>query len=311
MPNSNLKPLSVEGFYTSWKDELGIDLLPNSKGLERIISSQKVQKPGLRMIDKNIPLEEGKIQILGSTEVSYLDNLSKQEQKRIATLISEQNVPCFIFSKGIVPNKYFTNELIKKGIPLFSTNSGTEKLISSINNILSLRLAPFTTMHGVLIDIHSMGVLITGRSGIGKSECALDLITKGSKLVADDVVEIRKIDQNTLLGSGPNNIKYLMEIRGVGIVNIKDLFGPASVMDEREIDMVIELNRWDQDVEYDRLGIEIKTFNIIEIEVPYVVIPVSPGRNVSSIIEVAVRNQILKSAGLDDRSALKKDLNIS
>ncbi|MBF8302386.1 MAG: hprK, partial [Candidatus Dadabacteria bacterium] len=159
------------------------------------------------------------------------------------------------------------------------------------------------------IDIHGLGILILGKSGIGKSECALDLIIRGSKLVTDDVVEIRKVGTSKLIGSGPEIIRYLMEIRGVGIINIKDLFGTASVMDRREIDMVIELAHWDPDTDYDRLGIDQNSFTVMEVDLPYLVLPVSSGRNMATIIEVAVRNQLLKSTGVygaekfEDRSA--------
>lgn len=164
------------------------------------------------------------------------------------------------------------------------------------------------TFHGVLMDIHRLGVLILGKSGVGKSESALDLIAKGSKFIADDIVEIRRISNTKLIGSGPENIKYLMEIRGIGIVNIKDLFGTTSVMDSREIEMVIELEQWDQNNEYERLGLETKSYKILDLPLPYVIIPVSPGRNIATIIEVAVRNQILKNSGINSAHEI---LNIS
>lgn len=289
-------PLEVGELYEAWGGELQIEIIAGRGGLRRKIRSNRVQKPGLRMIEPNIVLDDGKAQILGRTEVSYFNKLSPDEQAKISDALSSQDVPCFIISKGLTPPEPLRAACEEKQMPLLITELYTGKLISTLNAVLEERLAPFVTVHGVLIDIHGVGVLILGKSGIGKSECALDLILRGSKLVADDVIEIRKIGTSRLIGSGPENIRHLMEVRGVGIINIKNLFGTASVMDKREIDMVIELAQWSLDTEYDRLGLDRKTHTVMEVELPFLVIPVSPGRNTATIVEVAVRNQLLKSS---------------
>jgi HPr kinase/phosphorylase len=290
-------PLEVGELYDVWTKELQIKIIAGQKGLGRKIRANRVQKPGLRMIEPEIQLEEGKIQILGRTEVSYFNKLSMHKQETTADILCSQDVPCFIVSKGLIPPEPFRAVCKDKQMPLFTTELHTGRLISTLNALLEERLAPFVTAHGVLMDIHGIGVLILGKSGIGKSECALDLILGGSKLVSDDVVEIRKVG-NTLIGSGPEIIKHLMEIRGVGIINIKDLFGTSSVMDGREIDMVIELAQWNPDTEYDRLGLDPKSYSIMEVDLPFLIIPVSPGRNTATIVEVAVRNQLLKSSAV-------------
>lgn len=297
-------PLEVRELYDSWRRELRIEIIAGRGGLWRKVRSNRVQKPGLRMIEPNIMLEDGKVQILGRTEISYLNKLPSDEQERISDALSSQDVPCFIISKGLIPPEVLRSACEKKQMPLFTTELYTGRLISTLNMVLEERLAPFVNVHGVLIDIHGLGVLIIGKSGIGKSECALDLILKGSKLIADDVIEIRKIGTSKLIGSGPENIRHLMEVRGVGIINVKDLFGTASVMDKREIDMVIELAQWSLDTEYDRLGLDQKTYTIMEVELPFLVIPVSPGRNTGTIVEVAVRNQILKSSTISPAEVL-------
>ncbi|MBI2487664.1 MAG: HPr(Ser) kinase/phosphatase [Deltaproteobacteria bacterium] len=291
-------PLKIKEIYGAWGKELQIELISGYDGLNREIRSNRVQKPGLRMIEPDIQLEEGKIQVLGMTEVSYFDKLSFEEQENVADVLTTQDVPCFIISKGLTPPELLKKSCEKRLMPLLTTKLGTGRLISILNGILEERLAPFVSVHGVFIDIHGLGVLILGKSGIGKSECALDLILRGSKLIADDVVEIRRLGTSKLIGSGPENIKHLMEIRGVGIVNIKDLFGMASVMDKREIDMVIELAQWDPNAEYDRLGLDQNIYTIMEVNLPYLVLPVSPGRNTATIVEVAVRNQLLRSSGI-------------
>lgn len=302
MKSSEKKHLDVKEFYDRWGKRLNIKLIAGRENLSRKIKSVSVQKPGLRIIEPEIKLDKGKIQVLGKTEIDYLDKADKKKREKILKFLSNKSIPCFIFTKGFQPKKIVLDLFIAKVIPIFKTKHSTGKLILEINEILAEYFAPIKTIHGVLIDIHRLGVLI-----IGKSECALDLIIKGAKLITDDVVKIQKISNSKLIGTGPENIKYLMEIRGIGIVNIKNLFGTTSVMDKREIDMVIELDHWDTNKEYERLGIETKTYSILDLDLPFVVIPVSPGRNISTIIEVAVRNQILrrnKSNIIDDKNIL-------
>ncbi len=298
MPNSDTgKPLRVEELLGSWGEELEIELLAGEKGLARGITSDRIQKPGLKLLDPQLKLDKGTIQILGKTEVAYFERLRAAEKKSVTESLMSQDVPCFIITRDLTPDKRLLEACEKNRIPLFSTKLYTGKLISMLQDILEVRLAPFATAHGVLLDVHRLGVLLLGKSGIGKSECALDLILRGSKLISDDIVEIRKVGPERLVGNGPERIKHLMEIRGVGIINIKDLFGTTSVMERREIDMVIELVQWNPETEYDRLGIETGAYNILGIDLPHLVIPVSPGRNTATIIEVAARNQLLKQSG--------------
>jgi len=298
MKNSeNNHSLSVRDFYGKFGEKLCLEPVCGEKGFERLIISSSAKKPGLRMIEKRIELEDGTVQVLGRTEISYINGFRDGTQEKIITSLLSNNIPCFILSKGSRPQASFSGHFERKNIPLFTTTLSTGKLISIMNELLAEEFATRITVHGVLLDVHNMGVLILGKSGIGKSECAIDLIIQGSKLIADDVVEIRKIGSHTLIGVGPENIRYLVVVRGIGIVNIKDLFGTTCVMEKREIEIVIELHQWDSETEYDRLGIDTKTYSILDIELPYVVLPVSPGRNMASIIEVAVRNQILKETG--------------
>lgn len=294
----------VRELFKSWSKDLGLNLVAGKKGLNRNIKLDRVQKPGLRMIESNIQLEDGKIQIFGRTELNFFDSLPLVRQKKIAEVLAEKDIPCYIISKGLIPPDPLRRAFEKRNVALFVTDLYTGRLISALNYILEERLAPFITKHGVLMEIHSLGVLILGKSGIGKSECALDLILRGSKLIADDIVEIRRIGVSKLMGSGPGNVRHLMEIRGIGIVNIKDLFGTTSVMDKREIDMVIEMSQWNPEENYDRLGLDRRSYKVMDVEVPYLVIPVSPGRNTSTVVDVAVRNQLIKrkhkSAAVED-----------
>ena len=299
MSQKNNISVTVNELFDNYSDRLGLECLSNTVNLTNIITSIRVQKPGLRIIENNIKLEKGKIQILGKTEISHINKIDNNKSSKLLKKLTSQDVPCFIMSKGVKPNKNFIDSFNESNIPLLKSKSTTGKLISEINEILAEKLAPMETFHGVFMDIHRLGVLILGKSGVGKSESALDLIQQGAKFIADDIVEVRRISNNKLIGSGPSNIKYLMEIRGIGIVNINDLFGTTSVMDKREIDMVIELEQWNQNNEYERLGLETKSYKILDLQLPYVIIPVSPGRNIATIIEVAVRNQILKNSGVN------------
>ncbi len=289
--------LSVGNFYGKFGEKLCLEPISGENGLERRIISPSAKKPGLRMIEEKIELEHGNIQVLGRTEISYINGFPDRTREKIISNLLSNDIPCFILSKGARSGKSFTDHFEKKSVPLFSTTLGTGKFITILNELLAEEFATRITVHGVLLDVHHTGVLILGKSGIGKSECAIDLIIQGSKLIADDVVEIRKIGSQTLVGVGPENIRYLVEVRGIGIVNIKDLFGTTCVMEKREIDLVIELHRWDSETEYDRLGLDMKTYSILDIDLPYIVLPVSPGRNMASVIDVAVRNQILKETG--------------
>ena len=298
MKNSeNSHSLSIGDFYGKFGEKLFLECISGKDGFERRIISPSAKKPGLRMIEKKIELESGNIQVLGRTEISYINGFPAKTQKKIISNLLSNDIPCFILSKGARPEESFVEYFEKKRIPLFATTLGTGKFITILNELLAEEFATRITVHGVLLDVHHTGVLILGKSGIGKSECAIDLIIQGSKLIADDVVEIRKIGSQTLVGVGPENIRYLVEVRGIGIVNIKDLFGTTCVMEKREIDMVVELHQWDSETEYDRLGLDMKTYSILDIELPYIVLPVSPGRNMASVIDVAVRNQILKETG--------------
>lgn len=310
MKNSKDISLSVDEINSSWAEKLGLKLLHKGNTLDRKISSKRIQKPGLRIIEKDLKLDKKKIQVLGKTEVAYLKKLSRENQKKIINKLSKSDVPCLIFSKGTATEKILQKDFKKSDVPVFKAKYDTGKLISTINDFLAEALAPKMTVHGVLLDVDRVGVLILGKSGVGKSECAIDLIIKGAKLIADDVVEIRKVSENKLIGTGPENIRFLIEVRGIGIVNIKDLFGTTSVMDKREIEMVIELDEWNSEKEYERLGIDKKTISLLDVELSHTVIPVSPGRNMASIIEVAVRNQILKKSNPLEISNLNKNLLI-
>ena len=206
-------------------------------------------------------------------------------------------ISCFIITKGLTPPDFLLESADKAGIPVLGTHHQSSTFISLITKFLEERLLPTTHLHGVLIDVLGVGVLLTGKSGIGKSECALDLVIRGHRLVADDMVFIKKKMPAALVGQAEETIQHLMEIRGLGIINIKDLYGVSSIREKKIIDMVLELVEWNPDQEYDRLGVDDRRTTILGVDVPHICIPVRPGRNLGSIIEVAARNFLLKGMG--------------
>jgi len=295
--SSDTLEIPVSELYSNWGKDLRLDIITGQKGLTRKITSDEVLRPGKISIDTQIT-KKGKVQILGRVELKHFYTMSAGGKKEFTDSLLSGQPPCFILSKGLIPEALLKKACQKTNTPFFITGHFTGKLITTLESFLRERLTPFATAHGVLLDVYGVGVLVLGESGIGKSESALDLINRGSKLISDDIVEIRKSTSSRLSGKGPEHTKHLMEIRGVGIINIKDLFGKASVMAKREIEMVIELVQWNPDTEYDRLGLDVNTFSILDVELPYLQIPLSSGRNTATIIEVAARNQLLKQSGI-------------
>ena len=289
--------LEVAELARTWGKELQIELIAGQDGLKRKVTINSVQEPGQKLIDPQTENKPGEIQILGRNSISNFNKLPDSTKLKVLRSLLSIDIPCLISQREILPGEELRKACEETNVPLFTTKLPVQELISRLNKILHDRIIPLTTAHGVLMDIQGLGVLILGKSGIGKSENALDLINRGSKLISDDVVEIEKSVSGELFGSGPERIKHLMEIRGIGIINIMDLFGRASVMDRRRINMVIELVEWNSDTEYDRLGIDENVYNIMGVELPYLLIPVTLGRNTATIIEVAARNQLLKSKG--------------
>lgn len=277
--------------------QLHLELLAGKEALGKKILIPCIQKPGLALTGDISGLHTGRIQVLGKSEIQYVQNLPAQQKKSIIKKLCSVNVACYVLTCNNPPPQQLKDECKKNQIPLFTTPLLTPTFINRVTRFLEDKLTASTCIHGVLMDVFGVGILITGKSGIGKSECALDLVLRGHRLVADDIVNIKKKPPATLYGMGSEIIKYHMEIRGLGIINIKDLFGIAAIRDRKLIELVVELHEWNPNVEYDRLGIEEKKYTLLDVHIPFIQIPVRPGRNITSIIEVAARNQLLKMGG--------------
>ncbi len=289
--------LSLQEILNDSEYGLGLVLLAGERGLTHRIASSRIQKPGLALAGYTEHLHPTRIQVLGNTEISYLEQIDDQIAIDSIRKLCSFPISCFIITKGLHPPQFLLDQAEACGIPVLNTQHQSSTFISLITKFLEERLLPTTQMHGVLMDVLGVGILLSGKSGIGKSECALDLVIRGHRLVADDMVFIKKKMPAALVGHSEEAIQHLMEIRGLGIINIKDLYGVSSIREKKIIDMQLELVDWDPAHEYDRLGIDDRRVTILGVDIPYICIPVRPGRNLGSIIEVAARNFLLKGMG--------------
>jgi HPr kinase/phosphorylase len=293
--------------------DLGLKTVAGESGFSRPISWGRIQRPGLAFAGFLAFIKPGRIQILGESELNYLDTMPADVRADRIASICALPVAAFVVTKGQRVPEDLARECRAREVPLLVSKQTTSVVIQSITRILEDELAPSATVHGVLVDVYGMGVLLLGDSGIGKSECALDLIQRGHRLVADDVVEIRKYPNGSLVGRAAEMIRYHMELRGIGIINIKHLFGVSAVRLSKSIELVIELERWDPTKKYDRLGLDGETYSILDRPRPFLRLPVASGRNIALLIEIAARNELLKTQGYDAAKefALKVDEQIA
>lgn len=291
--------LTVEALMRVCGPEMDLKLVGGRNGLDNRISNPEFNRPGLAFAGFFEVFSFDRIQILGNTEMSYLRNLETVERTQRIKSTFRFKIPCIIITNGneTLPELIaLTDEF---SIPLITTTQPTTRLVSLLNNFLERVFAPVVNVHGVLLDVFGMGALIMGRSGAGKSECALELIERGHRLIADDMVILRRLSKDNLVGRSSDMLRYHMEIRGLGILNVEKLFGIASVVEEKRVDLVVKLEHWDESVEYERLGIDDRFYTIFDVQVPEYVIPVQPGRNISLMIEMAALTQRLKDTGFN------------
>ena len=261
------------------------------------VTQPDINRPALQMAGYFEHFEATRLQIIGFEEYSYMESLTETRQEIIYERLLDNPIPGVIFCRELKPNDLFRKIAVKHGVPLLMTKKATSAFTAEIIRWLNVKLAPMISVHGVLVDVYGEGVLITGESGIGKSEAALELIKRGHRLVTDDVVEIRKVSDETLIGTAPDITKHFIELRGIGIVDVKTLFGVSSVKDSQSIDLVIRLEDWDKDKEYDRLGLEEDYIEYLGNRIVCHNIPIRPGRNLAIICESAAVNHRQKKMG--------------
>ncbi len=288
--------------------DLQLTLVAGERGRQRRINSSRIQKPGLALTGFTEHLHPHRVQVFGNTEVSYLLTLPLARQHEVLDSLFEEELACIVVTKGIEPPPALSEACEKAGLTLMRTPLLSSAFIQQVQSFLDESLTESSSLHGVLIDVFGVGILLLGKSGIGKSEIALDLVMRGHRLVADDIVDVTRRRQG-VYGTGNAVIRHHMEIRGLGIINVKDLFGVSAVRERKLIELVIELHEWDPNQEYDRLGVEDRFMNIVGVDVPLSVVPVRPGRNMTTIIEVAARNQLLKQQGHHSAREFAERLN--
>lgn len=288
---------------------LDLEVLNASSKDEMDINSTDLNRPGMQFFGFYEYFAFERPQVIGKVEMTYLESLEPETRRSIMEVYMSYKLPCIVVCWGMIPPKELLDLARAHDIPVFQSNAKTTKFSLQAIMYLNRCLAPHVTRHGVLVDVYGVGVLLTGESGVGKSEAALELIKRGHQLVADDVVDICRVADDRLIGEAPERVRHFMEIRGIGIIDIRAMYGVGSVIVSKSIDMVIHMEKWDQNKEYDRLGLTEETVTILGVKVPYQIMPVRPGRNLAIIIEVASRNLSLKRLGYSAAHELDRRLN--
>ena len=290
---------------------LSIELLAGANGLGRHITSPYIQKTGLALAGFHEYLQPGRILLFGESEVRFLESLDTDTRRQALGKCFNADLPCLLVTGGAEVPAELVLEGERANVPILRTPVPTAAAIGKLTAMLEDRLAHREIIHGVLVDILGLGVLIVGESGIGKSECALDLVVRGHRLVADDTVEVRRRSESIVIGSCPEITRHHMEVRGLGLINIRDLFGVASTRTSKRVELVVHLERWDPGREYDRLGLDDAAYDLIGLKVPLIKMPVATGRNLAILVEVAARNQLLRMRGINAARELVARLDAS
>ena len=299
--NSNDQPaITVSEFLAHAPAQLELRILAGERGADaRELTTPRIQKLGLALAGFTHYIHSGRLQIVGQSEIWFIGQLEPEKRRQAIHNLALERISCVLVTKGLEPPPELVAAAEEAALPLLSTPVVSSIAISAVTEYLQEKLAPLAIRHGVLLDVYGLGVLIEGSSGIGKSECALDLVAHGHRLVSDDVVEVRRIGAERLLGTAPKLLREHLEIRGLGIINIRDLYGVSAISMAKNIDLSIRLERWEEASEVDRLGIDAQAVEILGVSVPQVLIPVSPGRNLSTLVETAARVQLLRGRGYD------------
>ncbi len=299
--------LSVKNFYDGLKDRLKLATLTPQVAPNRKIHSAEINRPGLALSGFYDYFAFDCVQVLGKTEIRFLNKMEGPERQRNLDKFFSYRIPCIIATKNQILPKDFIRRAIQANIPILRSPFRTSKVASQVTVFIEEASSPQMTIHGTLLEVYGVGILILGKSGVGKSECALELVERGHRLVADDIVEIRKNTQN-LVGFSNKTLLYHMEIRGIGIIDIRAIFGVRAVRDTKRIDLAVTLEDWEGEYDYERVGLEEKTYELLGMQIPHLLIPVRPGRNVPILLETAALNQRLKVMGVSSPQEFNRKL---
>ena len=290
-------------------DEFKLEVLHRPKNHEDIkIVNNEVNRPGLQIAGFFDYYDNTRIQVIGMVEISYLSKLTSDERKKCFNRLFEHGMPAVIITRDMQPPEELLEAAKEFDVAFCRTNMSTSRFVSAIIAYLNVQLAPRVTMHGVLVEVYGEGILLLGDSGVGKSETAIELVKRGHRLVADDAVEIKRVSDQSLVGSAPDIIRHFVELRGIGIIDVKMIFGMGAVKNTEKIDMVINLEPWQDKKMYDRLGLNTEYNNILGIDITSLTVPVKPGRNLAVVVEVAAMNNRQKKMGYNAAEALNNRL---
>jgi HPr kinase/phosphorylase len=306
-----MSSITLRDFFEEKKKEWKLRLLAGEKGLDREVKTSEVSRPGLLLAGFETYFPSERIQLLGKTEMAYLSTLSPKAKREAIERLYKHSPPAMIFTRDLKPPKSFFNLSEERNIPLFSTPENTTIFARCLSEYLSYKLAPQMVLHGTLIDVYGVGILLTGRSGIGKSECALDLVARGHVLVADDLVRLVHYPPGNLTGSSAasdSSMKHFIEIRGVGLIDVYSLYGIRSVRDTKKVEIHVELIDWSEALDYERIGIKEETTDFLGVKIPYLRLPLNPGKNIAMILEVIAMSYHLKEKGISPAEMFEKIL---
>jgi HPr kinase/phosphorylase len=298
--------LPVHLFFQEKRAIYGLELLTESAESERPITVREINRPGMCLAGYTGNFLHDRIQILGETEWRYLQTLPPADVERSIDLLFQFPLVCIIVCKGLDPPPYLIERANAQHVPVFRTPGSTTPFIHSLTDYLTVVFAPRDSLHASLVDVYGVGLLFTGRSGIGKSETALDLIERGHRLVADDVVDVFRKGEDVLIGSGRKLLEHCMEIRGIGIIDVREIFGIRAIRIQKRVEVVVRLEQWSSERDYDRHGLERETTHILGVPVPTVVIPIFPGKNITVLAEVVSLDHMLRTYGFSAAENLQQ-----
>jgi len=310
LKNKETKKTSITvGFlFEAAKKRFQLQQLNGQVGFDNVIKDKNLHRPGLALAGYVELFTYNRLQLFGNTEIKYLQSLDRQKRMKAFETLLEFQIPCMVLTNGNLLEKELLEAAGRKGIPIFGTSLETTKIAYFLADFLDDQFSPQLVLHGSFVDVYGVGVLVTGRSGIGKSEIALDLVERGHRLVADDVVTVTRKGEGILMGAGTDLVKHFMEIRGLGLLDIRSMFGIRAIRFQKRVEIVVELEDWKGDQDYTRTGLDEDIIPILSVEIPHVLLPIFPGKNVTVITETIALNYLLKHYGYDAAKEFSKRL---
>ncbi len=305
---SSIEHITVGAFFKENKERLKLSLLSSENGFNRKITMGDIHRPGLALAGFVDLFSYDRVQLLGNTEIRYIKTLSEKQLIQSIDRVIEFEIPCFIISNSNKAPKYLLEASRRRSISIFGTPMTTTTLIHLMGDYLDMKFAPRTSTHGSLVDVYGIGLLVTGRSGIGKSEVALDLVERGHRLVADDVVIITRTAEDILIGKGSEVSEHHIEVRGVGLVDVKKVFGITGVRLQKRIEVEVRLHEWDANKDWERIGLDVQMTKILNVEIPLINLPINPGKNMTVICETIAMNELMKLHGYHTAKDFNKRL---